>query len=416
MWCAREVCNRQQIHLQLHSTAMPQQCRLLLLQGSSMLTARSNVDNFGNLTATQSAALAPLFADPQVCRAACQAAEHRRCARAGQARRMCAVFGTTAVGSHPALVPEHYRPNPRHGLPCFRAWQEEVTERGLLGLFYQREAADAKVGAELLRYQIDQSEHLGRSAAPSSTCRPRAHSALPTRCIPPPSQGVLLSAMQVRDREGRWQDVQLGEHEVAVCCGATLQHATAGLLRPAVHRVVGQPYGRGGGSGRRVLHFELRPRPAAVLDLQEQLAAAGHTVSARWGLLGYAACAGFHLRAPLLQVAAYGAAAALIHSCPPSVERRCRYSPLSVGSLMEQFDSLMSPGAAIATPDQQASGLGLKVEKQLGDVVIDTSAAQPRSPACRLPAAGGSGGSCGMAGASGWCHPEAVCSSCTLAA
>lgn len=88
--------------------------------------------------------------------------------------------------------------------------------------------------------------------------------------------------MQVRDSEGRWQDVQLGEHEVAVCCGATLQHATAGLLRPAVHRVVGQPYGKAGGSGRRVLHFELRPRPAAVLDLRGQLEAAGHTVSARW--------------------------------------------------------------------------------------------------------------------------------------
>ncbi|PRW33581.1 hypothetical protein C2E21_7638 [Chlorella sorokiniana] len=179
-------------------------------QGSSLLTARSNLDNFGHLTATQSAALAPLFADPQ----------------------------------------------------------EEVTERGLLGLFYHREAADAK--------------------------------------------GVPLSAMQVRDSEGRWQDVQLGEHEVAVCCGATLRHATAGLLCPAVHRVVGQPYGRGSGSGRRVLHFELRPRPSAVLDLREQLEAAGHTVSAR-------------------------------------------YSPVSVGSLMEQFESLMSPGAAIATPDQQAA-------------------------------------------------------------
>ena len=108
----------------------------------------------------------------------------------------------------------------------------------------------------------------------------------PIRCsaISPAPQGAPLSAMQVRDSEGRWQDVQLGEHEVAVCCGATLQHATAGLLRPAVHRVVGQPYGKAGGSGRRVLHFELRPRPAAVLDLRGQLEAAGHTVSARWAV------------------------------------------------------------------------------------------------------------------------------------
>lgn len=76
---------------------------------------------------------------------------------------------------------------------------------------------------------------------------------------------------------------------------ASLQHATAGLLPPGVHRVVGDPYGpaqsgrNSGGSGgsargpagRRLLHFDLRPHPAAVLDLRAELEAAGHTVSRR---------------------------------------------------------------------------------------------------------------------------------------
>lgn len=74
--------------IQQHSTVVPQQRCCLLLQGSSLLTARSNVDNFGNLTATQSAALAPLFADPQVLRFACQTPEHRRQASVAQAGRM----------------------------------------------------------------------------------------------------------------------------------------------------------------------------------------------------------------------------------------------------------------------------------------------------------------------------------------
>lgn len=102
-------------------------------------------------------------------------------------------------------------------------------------------------------------------------------------------QGTALSAMQARDSGGRWVDVQLAHNEVAVLLGHTLQHATAGLLRPATHRVVGQPFGApgggaglwGAGHGRRLLHFELRPRPAAVLDLRAQLAVSGHQVSAR---------------------------------------------------------------------------------------------------------------------------------------
>lgn len=101
-------------------------------------------------------------------------------------------------------------------------------------------------------------------------------------------QGGPMSAMQVKDSEGRWQDVQLAAHEVAVVLGHTLQHASAGLLQAGTHRVVGDPYaapnaaGAAAGSGRRLLHFELRPRTAAVLDLRAELEAAGHTVSARW--------------------------------------------------------------------------------------------------------------------------------------
>ena len=51
------------------STHVPNRhsCRLLLpMQGSSVLTAKAYVDNFGHLTAAQSSAVAPLFADPQV--------------------------------------------------------------------------------------------------------------------------------------------------------------------------------------------------------------------------------------------------------------------------------------------------------------------------------------------------------------
>lgn len=97
-----------------------------------------------------------------------------------------------------------------------------------------------------------------------------------------PLQGAPLSAMHVKDSDGRWQDVQLARNEVAVCCGATLQHATAGLLHPRPHRVVGQPFSDSPERHRRLLHFELRPRPDAVLDLRPQLEAAGHTVGARW--------------------------------------------------------------------------------------------------------------------------------------
>ena len=96
------------------------------------------------------------------------------------------------------------------------------------------------------------------------------------------SSSGALSAMQVQDSSGRWQDVQLGSSEVLVLLGHSMEHATAGLLRRGVHRVVGDPFlRRRRSTGRAVLQYELRPRPAAVLDLRSQLEAVGHTVSAR---------------------------------------------------------------------------------------------------------------------------------------
>jgi hypothetical protein len=115
----------------------------------------------------------------------------------------------------------------------------------------------------------------------------------------------VLSAWQVKDSGGRWCSVALAADEVAVTLGHLMQHACAGLVQPGCHRVVGDPYSSGSlgadsragstvGSrtrqgalpsqpkhGRRQLHFGLRPRPAAVLDLRRELEAAGHTVSAR---------------------------------------------------------------------------------------------------------------------------------------
>ena len=102
-----------------------------------------------------------------------------------------------------------------------------------------------------------------------------------------------MSVLQVQGSDGRWRDVELGDNEVAVVAGLALQHATGGLLRAAAHRVVGEPFGslsgRDGSSssskpaqGHRTLLFELRPRPAAVLDLRGQLEAAGHTLPSRW--------------------------------------------------------------------------------------------------------------------------------------
>ncbi|EFN53789.1 hypothetical protein CHLNCDRAFT_58458 [Chlorella variabilis] len=173
--------------------------------------------------------------------------------------------------------------------------QEEASERGLVSVFHASEAWDPQAGA--------------------------------------------LSAWQVKDSEGRWQGVALREGEVAVTLGHTMQHACTGLLQPGCHRVVGDPYAGSGGfggphtrsnsdsdsnsstagtrrqrqqqptQGRTQLCFELRPRPAAVLDLRPQLEAAGHTVSSR-------------------------------------------FSPMSVSCLMEQFESLLSP-SKLATPDQQ---------------------------------------------------------------
>lgn len=107
----------------------------------------------------------------------------------------------------------------------------------------------------------------------------------------------VLSAWQFKDSGGRWRGVALASDEVVVVMGRLLQHACAGLVRPGCRRVVGDPFSSSGSrspgstrqgvpptqpwQGRRQLHFELLPRPAAVLDLRRQLQAAGHTVSSR---------------------------------------------------------------------------------------------------------------------------------------
>lgn len=72
--CGRKAsCGLHQLADQVHGMCRDElvlashQAACFRPQGSSLLTARSNVDNFGHLTTTQSAAVAPLFADPQVC-------------------------------------------------------------------------------------------------------------------------------------------------------------------------------------------------------------------------------------------------------------------------------------------------------------------------------------------------------------
>ena len=55
---------------------------------------------------------------------------------------------------------------------------------------------------------------------------------LPRIWTPPPR------LLQVKDKDGRWVNVDLRGDEVAVLLGATLHHCTAGLLRPSLYRVV----------------------------------------------------------------------------------------------------------------------------------------------------------------------------------
>jgi hypothetical protein len=112
------------------------------------------------------------------------------------------------------------------------------------------------------------------------------------------NDGRPQSAWQVQDSEGHWQGIQLGSTRVAVTLGHAMQHACAGLVQPGWHRVIGFPYGPCSSPGqenqrmgvpasvamigRRQLCYELRPRPAAVLDLRAALDAAGHTLGPRW--------------------------------------------------------------------------------------------------------------------------------------
>ena len=51
-------------------------------------------------------------------------------------------------------------------------------------------------------------------------------------------QTALAAVMQVKDALGVWNDVILEPGQVAVMFGQTATEATAGLLRPAVYRMV----------------------------------------------------------------------------------------------------------------------------------------------------------------------------------
>ncbi|KAL4856999.1 Ubiquitin-like protein pmt3/smt3 [Chlorella vulgaris] len=199
----------------------------------------------------------------------------------------------------------------------------------------------------------------------------------------PHPDGGARSAWQVQDSSGSWRSVTLEADEVAVTLGHTMQHACAGLLQPGSHRVVGEPYGirsscapnphtaaaAGSGAagsgkaaasmrlGRAELHFELRPRPSAVLDLRPQLEAAGHTVPAR-------------------------------------------FNPVSVSCLMEQFECLLSPAKlATCTPDQQQGAAAHKAwaelqaslkrsKKRVGTLNLEASSDKPHNQGGRVTRSG----------------------------
>lgn len=187
---------------------------------------------------------------------------------------------------------------------------------------------------------------------------------------------------------------------MAVTLGHTMQHACAGLLQPGSHRVVGEPYGirsscsprphtaaaAGSGAagsgkaaasmrlGRAELHFELRPRPSAVLDLRPQLEAAGHTVPAR-SVSRQWQCVVLSTQHATDVVVVVGLAPlrvgviACVGLCPQLVSMHvtaCRFNPMSVSCLMEQFECLLSPAKlATCTPDQQQGAAAHKAWEEL---------------------------------------------------
>ena len=51
----------------------------------------------------------------------------------------------------------------------------------------------------------------------------------------------MTTRWQVQSKEGAWQPVTLEANQVAVFAGETLEHATAGRIPAAVHRVLLDP-------------------------------------------------------------------------------------------------------------------------------------------------------------------------------
>ncbi|GAB4819768.1 hypothetical protein N2152v2_006814 [Parachlorella kessleri] len=87
------------------------------------------------------------------------------------------------------------------------------------------------------------------------------------------------AGLEVMDAYGKWHEVgPLGEDQVVLVPGHTLEYALCGLLPAAQHRVVAPGAGQ---APRCSLTFKLRPAPSARIDLTRELDAAGHAVFAR---------------------------------------------------------------------------------------------------------------------------------------
>jgi hypothetical protein len=68
----------------------------------------------------------------------------------------------------------------------------------------------------------------------------------------------MTHGLQVQSPAGDWQPITLKQNQVAVFAGETLQHATCGRIKPAVHRVVLDP-----ATYQTVVRHLIRPRLTA---------------------------------------------------------------------------------------------------------------------------------------------------------
>ena len=68
----------------------------------------------------------------------------------------------------------------------------------------------------------------------------------------------MTTVLQVQSPAGDWQPITLKQNQVAVFAGETLQHATAGRIKAAMHRVVLDP-----AAYQTVVRRLIRPWPQA---------------------------------------------------------------------------------------------------------------------------------------------------------